>query len=638
MENADSRLLVPLPPSAVRFEDDFWRPRLERNRTITLGASYRHLKKAGNLTAYQWEWWDPEKGKAPWRIWVGDLPKWLEACAYSLASHRDPALARKVRESVQAIAKGQKPDGYLYANPLPRNWRFRNLAEWHELYDLGHMIEAAVALAENIGDRSLLKVVCRAVDHVARRFGRAPGQIAGGDGHPEIELALMRLYRLTRDPRHLELARFFLDVRGEDPDFYDKEEAFCSANRIPRWGWFRKNPAYAQADKPLREQETVEGHAVRALYLLAGAADAAAETRDPALRRACLRLWKNVTRRRMYVTGGVGSTPAGEAFTVDYDLPNENAYAETCASIALVFFAQRLQRLDVNGDYADVIERALYNGILSGVSQDGQRFFYSNRLTVYPKAMQKETDHRRPSRQEWFGCACCPPNLARLLASLGSYVASTGPRALWVHLYAAGTLTATVSGRPVTLQTRTRYPWDGAIRMTLDADEACRFTLGLRLPGWARSFRLAVNGKPFACRAVKGYLRLNRVWEKGDRIDLVLPMPVERLESHPAVREDAGLVALQRGPVVYAFESIDNGPELANLSLPAGAVFKVRPDKTLQAPVLVASGYRRRSAGWSDRLYRPLKPGLEKTVLTAIPYSLWNNRGDGEMRVWIRSE
>jgi DUF1680 family protein len=634
---ASGARLSPVSPAAVRFDNSFWGPRLEKNRTITLSTSYNHLKKAGNLTAYQWDWVDPKKTpNPPWKIWVGDLPKWLEACAYSLAAHPDKRLAGLVSDAVTEIARGQKPDGYLYANPLPRAWRYRNLAEWHELYDLGHMIEGAVALAQCTGDRRLLDVVVRAVRHVEKRFGTKKGQIRAGDGHPEIELALMRLYRFTGDPAHLALAAFFVDIRGRDPGYYDAEYASNTSRGIRSWGWFRKNPAYAQADMPIRDQQVVNGHAVRALYFLAGAADVAAASRDASLRRACLRLWKNVTRRRMYVTGGVGSTPQGEAFTYDFDLPNESAYAETCASIALVFFAHRLLHMEPDAEFADVIERALYNGILSGVSLDGSRFFYSNRLTVYPKVMQKETDHRKPNRQEWFGCACCPPNLARLLASLGSYVCSTGPGALWIHLYAGGTLTAAIDGHPVTVETSTRYPWDGDIQMTVKTGVPATFTLALRIPGWARSFRLAVNGKPCTARPVKGYVHLTRQWAAGDRIHLVLPMPVERLEAHPSVREDAGLVALQRGPMVYAFESLDNGPELADLALPRDAAFKIRPNKALQAPELVTRGYRRSLADWDDRLYRPLQKSEKRITLTAIPYALWNNRGEGEMRVWVR--
>jgi uncharacterized protein len=633
-----TRMLTPVSTAAVRFEDGFWKPRQAINRALTLDTSYRHLKKRGTLKAYQWDWQDPARGIPDWRIWVGDLPKWLEACAYSLASHPDRALARRVKDAIAGIARGQKADGYLYANALPRNWRFQNLAEWHELYDLGHMIEGAVALAEHLGDRTLLDVVCRAVALVDRRFGWGKGQIRAADGHPEIELALVRLYRVTRNPAHLRLARFFVDVRGKDPAFYQTEEDSCKRRGIPHGHGVGLNPDSAQAHRPLRDQKTVDGHAVRALYLLAGAVDVAAETGDAALLRTCRRLWNNVTRRRMYVTGGVGSTPHDEAFTVDYDLPGESAYAETCASIALVFFAQRLLQLSPDGDYADVIERALYNGILSGVSMDGTRFFYCNRLTVYPRAMPKESGSRLPFRQEWFGCSCCPPNLARLLASVGSYVCSTGKGSVWMHQYAGGTASVTLNKTPVTIVTRTRYPWDGTIRLAVQPATPLAFTLALRIPGWARSFTLSVNGKSVPVKPVKGYAPVERLWKKGDRVELRLPMPVERIEARPEVRDVCGRVALQRGPVVYTFEEIDNGPELADLVLPDSASIRVRLNKALNAPELVARGARRRAAGWDDALYRPLRPGTKPVTLTAVPYAFWNNRGNGEMRVWILRE
>jgi DUF1680 family protein len=630
------RPLTPVSPAAVRFEDGFWKPRLERNRTLTLDASYGHLKKNGNLAAYQWEWWDAAKGNPPWKIWVGDLPKWLEASAWSLASFPDPVLARRVKAAVAGVAAGQKPDGYLYANAVPENWRFQNMAQWHELYDLGHMIEGAVALAEGLGDRTLLDVVCRAVAFVDRRFGWEKGKIQAADGHPEIELALVRLYRLTGDPAHLRLARFFVDVRGKDPAFYAKETEICKKKGIPHSSYVGDNPSNRQAHKPLREQETVEGHAVCALYLLAGAADVAAETGDAALLRTCRRLWANVTRRRMYVTGGVGSTSVREAFTVDFDLPNETGYGETCASIALVFFAQRMLQIEPDGEYADVIERALYNGILSGVSQDGVRFFYSNRLAVYPRANVNKPDKLQSSRKEWFGTSCCPPNLARLLASLGSYVCSTGKDSLWIHQYAGGTASVNVGDTPVTVVTKTRYPWDGTIRMAVRPGAPARFTLALRVPGWARSFTLAVNGRRVRLTPVKGYLKIDREWKAGDRVVLSLPMPVERVEARPEVRDACGMVALQRGPVVYAFEEVDNGAELADLTLPDAARIRVRMNRVLDAPELVAKGFRRSAAGWGEKLYRPIQSGAKAVSLTAVPYSLWNNRGEGEMRVWIR--
>ena len=321
----------------------------------------------------------------------------------------DARLAKRVNEVVAEVAQGQKPDGYLYANPLPRKWRWANLETGHEFYDLGHLIEAAVALHQATGRRMLLDVVCRAADLVEKNFGWEKGKRRGYDGHEEIELALVRLYHETREPRYLKLAKFFVDVRGTRPNYFEQEGRKAAKLGIPHGGWFaRNNLEGCQAHRPVREQTDAVGHAVRAMYLYSGIADVAAETGDRELLATCKRLWQSAVRRRMYIHGGVGSTPHGEAFTYDYDLPNEMAYAETCASIALVFFAHRMLQIEADGEYADVMERALYNNIPAGVSGDGRRFFYSNRLTVYPKVLQKEQGERGPVRREWFGWGVLP--------------------------------------------------------------------------------------------------------------------------------------------------------------------------------------------------------------------------------------
>jgi DUF1680 family protein len=374
------------------------------------------------------------------------------------------------------------------------------------------------------------------------------------------------------------------------------------------------------------------------MYMYSGMADVAAETGDKSLFDACRRLWKNVTEKRMYVTAGVGAAYGGEKFTFDYDLPNESAYAETCAAIGLVFFAHRMLNIDPDGRYADVMERALYNGAISGISLDGKKFFYVNPLSV-DRAASRHMGYTM-ERQEYFHCSCCPPNIARLLASLGSYMYSTCAKSVWVHLYGRSSFEARLGGQAVTISQRTDYPWKDTIRVRVDPERPAVFTLALRIPGWCRGARLSVHGKALKPGPIlrRGYARIRRSWRKNDRVELVLPMPVERIEANPSVRQDCGRVALQRGPVVYCLEETDNGPRLDNLVLPAGSSLKVRsgPPELGGAPVITARALRRNEDGWGRSLYRASSSRMDRTGITAVPYALWANRKPGDMLVWIR--
>jgi DUF1680 family protein len=629
------------PVRNVTLRGGFWGRCQETNRRTTLATAYKKLKESGTFGAYQWEW-DPSKTPPCWRIWVGDLGKWIEAASYTLAEEPHADLEAKIDEAVTAIVKGQKPDGYLYSNPMPPDARWANLQELHQLYDAGHTIEGAIAHYEATGQRRFLDAMCRWADLAAATFGPNPGQMRGYDGHPEIELALVRLYRATGERRYLDLAKFFVDERGREPHFFKTERAQPPRPDVHRFGWFQ-NDDYSgcQAHRPVREQKDAVGHAVRALYLYAGMADVAVETGDAGLLAACRRLWQSVTRRRMYVTGGIGSSARGEAFTFDYDLPNESAYAETCAGIALVFFAHRMLQIDADAEYADVMERALYNGVLSGVSLDGTRFFYGNRLEIYPPATAGAHESVADRRREWFGCCCCPPNLARLIASIGRYGYSTAPGALYVHLYASGEAVAEVDGKPVAVEMATDYPWDEKVTLTLrPGAEPRRFALALRIPGWCRKAQVRVNGDRISTfQRRRGYAWLAREWRKGDTVELRLAMPVERIEAHPGVRMDCGFVALQRGPVVYCLEEVDNGPGLADLTIPAAARLGDEYRPRLLGGCSVVRGYavRRSQAGWSNALYRADRSKREEVEFTAVPYCLWGNRRPGEMRVWIRA-
>jgi DUF1680 family protein len=637
---ANMRKLTAIPWNLVQVDGGFWGRRMATNRSVTLPREYEINKKNGVLDAYKWEWWDKSKGNPAWKIWVGDLGKWIEAASYSLATNPDPAVARLVDDAATHIIAGQKDDGYIYSNPLPREWRWARLEYWHEFYDAGHTIEGAVARWQATGQRDLLDAVCRHADLIEQNFGLEPGKKRGYDGHPEIELALVKLYRATGVDRYLKLAKFFVDIRGTKPKYFDQEHAAGPSIGLPPPPWQGDNDyAGVQAHKPVREQTDAVGHAVRALYLYSGMADVAAETGDAGLADACRTLWDSVVQRRMYVIGGVGSTKEGEKFTFDYDLPNETAYAETCANISLVFFAHRMLQIDADSRYSDVMERALYNGVVSGVSLDGEKFFYANHLAAYPDPQSTVKEEMAWSRRGWFGCACCPPNIARLIASIGGYAYSTTGKAVYVHLYLGSAIETEVAGQKVHLRQQTDYPWKPEIKITVDPETPAEFDLMLRIPDWCRKATLRVNGKPVnpARSMQKGYARVHRRWTRGDKVELTLAMPIERIEARPEVRMDCGKVTLQRGPIVYCLEQVDNGKDLCDLALPRKNKLDVRFDPKLGgASVIVGKALRRVTTGWGDKLYRPARSKQKPVAIRAVPYALWNNRGDGEMLVWLR--
>jgi DUF1680 family protein len=572
-----------------------------------------------------------------------DASKWLEGVAYSLLSHPDPELERKADEAVETMIAAQQPDGYLntYYTITAPDRRFTNLRDNHELYCLGHMIEAAVAYHRATGKTALLEAAERYADLADRTFGPEPEKKHGYPGHPEAELALIRLFAHTGNERYLRLARYFVDARGREPLYFREEERLNGNGRY----YFADGPlgyAYCQADKPVLEQQEAEGHAVRAMYLYSAMADLARLTGDPGLRAACRRLWDSVTERRMYITGGIGSSPYGEAFTFDYDLPNDTAYAETCAAIGLVFFARRMLLLEPEGKYADVMERALYNCVLSGMQLDGQRFFYVNPLEVLPEACGRDNAKRHVQfrRQPWFGCACCPPNLVRLLMSLEDYLYSVSGSRVYIHLYLSSEAEFRLPGGTLRLDCRTEYPWDGRIRYSLHANAPLRVELALRLPAWSPRFSLLVNGEKAAYPSEKGYLILDRTWAEGDRIEMELELRPRLFAASPLVPEDAGKAAVVCGPLVYCAEEADNGAGLHRLSLDPSAepVWDYHPEVPGNGKAVTVSGWRDRDwSGGGSALYRPWNgPDRERVGIRLIPYYAWANRSPGEMRVWLR--
>ncbi|MDQ0877383.1 DUF1680 family protein [Paenibacillus sp. V4I3] len=649
------KLTQALPLKNVRIKDAFWSEYIRLVRDV--------------VVPYQWEALndrvpdaEPSHAIRNFKIAAGDVEgefygmvfqdsdvaKWLEAVGYLLETEADSELERVADDVIDLIARAQQQDGYLntYYTVKEPDRRWTNLAECHELYSAGHMIEAAVAYYRATGKRKILEVACGIADNIDAVFGDEAGKLKGYDGHQEIELALVKLYHVTGQERYLQLSKYFLDERGQQPPhFYDVE--WEKRGKTHHWPdtMMVEEKDYSQAHLPVREQGKADGHAVRLVYMCAGMADVAAETGDRELLEACQKLWKNIVSRRMYITGGIGSMARGEAFSLDYDLPNDTVYAETCASIGLIFFAQRMLQLEPKSEYADTMERALYNTVISGMSRDGKHFFYVNPLEVYPDAcgINKNYDHVKPVRQGWYGCACCPPNVARLLASLGQYIYTVHDKTVYTHLYVGGQADLEIGGKSIQLEQQTNYPWDGAVRFELTMDEAAQFTLALRIPDWCDGASVQINGDAYAIEAqvADGYALLNRIWQRGDVVELTLNMPIHRMKGHPLVRQTAGKVALQRGPLVYCLEEADNGKQLHQLVLPKISSLEVEANYELlggaEVKVIKTAAKRMNIKEWADELYKPASDIRNETAnLTFIPYFAWANRGIGEMTVWVR--
>ena len=625
---------LPVAFTAVELKDRLWAPRQRAVRERTVPFLYGQMVKIGTIEAL-----DVTKPPGPLAFpyrknntstsvmyWDSDIAKWIETASYTLATHPDPALEALIDEVVARIARAQEPDGYFnsfFQRREPAK-KWSNLRDWHELYCIGHMIEAAVAHNQATGKTNLLDIVRRQVDLVAKLFGPNEGQKRGYCGHEEIELALVRLYRLTGERRYLDLASYFIDERGRQPHYFDSEARARGADPADYW---YTTYHYNQSHVPVREQDRVVGHAVRAMYLYCAMADLAAEKEDTALLEACRRLWRDLNGKRLYVTGGLGPSEHNEGFTTDYDLPNETAYAETCASVGLVFWAHRMALLEGDGRYGDVLEQALYNNSLSGLSLDGERFFYDNPLA-------SRGGHHRWT---WHRCPCCPPNIARLIASLGSYVYSTAPGELTAHLYVQSDAHLQVDGAKVAIRQTSNYPWEGAIAFAIDPETEAEFTLRLRIPGWCRSAELSVNGQRIDVEAVaeRGYAAIRRRWQRGDKVTLGLAMPVERIYAHPDVQADQGRVALKRGPMVYCVEAVDTAapPHLLKLPRKSAIVANLEPD--LLGGVATLSGTALAIRPADESLYRTQPWPAEGVPFKAVPYPVWDHREPGEMVVWL---
>ncbi|MFT3890907.1 MAG: glycoside hydrolase family 127 protein [Anaerolineales bacterium] len=629
-----SRQLQPVPYTEIQFNDAFWSPRLETNRTVTIPHIYRQLEATGRISAFDLDFQRPLPAPIVFIFGDSDLAKWVEAASLSLATHPDPLLAAQVDRMADKIIHAQQPDGYLntHFTVADPKMRWKNLRDWHEMYCAGHLMEAAVAHHQATGDPKLLNALSRYADHIDQTFGREPGKKRGYPGHPEIELALVKLYHATNNPRYLELSSYFIDERGSQPHYYDIEARERGDDPAKYWA---KNYEYCQAHLPIREQSKVVGHAVRAMYLLSAVADIAHEKNDATLLETCERLWENLVTKRMYLTGGIGPSAHNEGFTNDYDLPDDTAYAETCATIALIQWNHRMLQFSGESKYADVIERGLYNGFLSNISLSGDRFFYENPLA---SAGDRQ-------REAWFTCPCCPPNVARTFASLGQYFYSTGSNGVWVHLYAQGSATLNVGNEEINLHQITNYPWDGNVKIEIGVKQPQTFAVNLRVPGWCDGLQLTINGAPAQNTPIQnGYLSIERNWQNGDVVDFTMQMPVQVTWAHPSVRFLQGKVALQRGPLVYCIESVDHqGIPLDNIMLNPQQVlsgqFEVEHKNDLLGGVSVLRGTASLvdEKEWSGSLYRSVPASSHPVEITAIPYYAWNNREPGEMRVWVQS-
>lgn len=610
--------LNPVPFTHVKIQDRFWAPRRETNRKVSLAHSLDMLEKTGTIRNFELAAAGKRQGFSGFVFMDSDLYKTLEAVSYSLATDPDPALDKRLDAIIAKVAAAQMPDGYLNThyqiNEPDKRWT--NLRDNHELYCAGHLFEAAVAHFQATGKRTLLDVATRFADHIAARFGEGPGKRMGYPGHPEIELALVKLWRATGRQAYFDLARFFVENRGR--------KFFAQEHNTPL---DKYDGSYWQDNVPIREHTAIVGHAVRAGYLLSGVVDVARETGDEGLLAMVRRVWRNTTERRMYVTGGIGPSAHNEGFTTDYDLPNLTAYQETCASVAMILWNHRLNLLYGDAKYADLVEQALYNGFLAGVSFDGKRFFYVNPLA-------SNGSHHR---SEWFGCACCPPNVCRTLAALGQYAYATSADGLWVNLYIEGSARATVAGQEVEIVQKTDYPWDGRVRLTVRPRSPGVFEVRLRVPAWAHNPTVTVNGEPLREPPMeRGYLVLRRRWAPGDAVFLNLPMSLRRIAAHPLVEEDRGRLALGRGPLVYCLEDADHEGPVSQVAVPQEATFLVEELKDFPIPVmgLKSSGRVSSLPVWPGGLYQDVDPP-RRVPVTAIPYFAWDQRTPGEMRVWL---
>ncbi len=595
--SAPTQTLTPVNFSEVTIDDAFWGPRLQSHKDVTLKVCIDQIEnQTGRIRNFE----NAARGEgAHSGIFFddSDVYKALEGMAYSLQNHPDPELEAKCDEWIDKFAAAQQSDGYIntYYTLTGLENRWDNMDK-HEMYCAGHMIEAAVAYYNVTGKRKLLDVCIRMADHMMSVFG--PGKRHWVPGHEEIELALVKLYRTTGEKKYLDFAQWLLEQRGHGYGSY-------GAKSDRQWPTH-----YYQDDVPVREQTDISGHAVRSMYLFCGMADVAACTGDQGYIDALDRLWDDVVLRNMYITGGIGQSRHNEGFTEDYSLPNLTAYCETCASVGMVLWNWRMNQRTGDAKYADVLERSMYNGALAGISLAGDLFFYVNPLESLGN------HHRKP----WYGCACCPSQICRFLPSIGNYIYGTSKDGVWVNLYMGNRAAVKVGRKSLTLKQETNYPWEGAVALTVGTSRPVRAKMRLRIPSWCADWTLAVNGESVQAPVEKGYAVLDRKWKDGDRIELNLDMPARLVAADPRTKEDEGCRAVQRGPLVYCLEGVDNPEDFDGLRLHEDTSFEEAFEPELLRGVVSLS------AASGDK------------TLKFIPYYAWDNREAGKMKVWIPLE
>ena len=615
-----------LPAGGVSLGQGFWARRQAVNRGASLDHGYRQLEASGNFNNLRLAAGRGEGEFRGMRFADSDVYKWLEAVAYDLAARPDAKLLGWAEEAIDLLAAAQSDDGYLnsYWQVVEPDRRWQDLGRGHEMYCAGHLMQAAVAYHRATGRGKLLDIARRFADHIDSVFG--PTGRPGIPGHPEIETALVELYRHTGEGRYLDLARLLLDRRGRE------------TLNLGQLG-----PDYFQDHVPVREADTMAGHAVRQLYLAAGAADVYLETGDPAIYEAMMRQWRDMTEHHLFVTGGLGSQHRGEAFGRPYELPNESCYCETCAQIASIMWCWRMLLATGESSFADVIELTMYNGFLSGVALDGRSYFYVNPLQS--RGAAQSSGRSLPERQEWFACACCPPNVMRLISSLAHYVATRDAGGVQIHQYAGADIGfETGGGGRALLRMETDYPWRGLVRFAVEETGGEAWSLSLRVPGWSEGASLRVNGRPWDAAVSPGaYITVERTWREGDSVELDLSMAPFLLRGHPRIESVRGCAAIRRGPLVYCLEQADQpaGTDLFDMELEPSVPLRSswRPDLLDGVMAVHASGHVVDSAPWEGRLYRRVEPAngepRRSVDLTAVPYYAWANRGPNAMRVWL---
>lgn len=636
-QRAQDYPITPIPFTSVDINDNFWLPRLETNRKITIPYDFEKCEETGRIQNFEVAAGIKEGSFTGRRYNDSDVFKIMEGAAYSLALFPDPELDEYLDDLIDKIARAQEQDGYLYtarsidpknAPTASGNKRWSFLDQSHELYNVGHMYEAAVAHFQSTGKRTFLDVAIKNADLVEKTFGS--GKQYGVPGHQEIEIGLVKLYRVTGEEKYLNLAKYFLDVRGQ---------------KVENVKFPQRRDIYFQSHLPVIDQDVAVGHAVRAIYMYCGMADVAAMTGNEDYLKAIDKIWENVVNKKIYLTGGVGSKHSGEAFGEDYELPNETAYNETCAAIANCMWNYRMFLLKGEAKYYDVLERTLYNGLISGISLEGNKFFYPNPLACDAKYAFNQGDL---TRKPWFDCSCCPANIVRFLPSLPGYIYATQGDDIYVNLYLSNTADLQVDQQSVQISQNTEYPWNGEVKLMVQVEEEINFNLKLRIPGWAmdqpipgdlysyydksnKPFKIFLNGDRIEPQMEKSYVSLSNSWKDGDEILLELPMDIRLVQTHENVIDNYNRLAIERGPIVYCIETIDNQGQVYNVLMPeyAPASVKWEPDLLAGINVIKASvpSFVVRETGEEVK--------TKSHNLVAIPYYAWSHRGIGEMQVWL---